>query len=265
MYQIFANAAIPVLVVIVFGLARRYAPASATAISSPPPLVELESRFSVTQWIVGAAMLGIGFLIFITLHRVLVIANQYFASLDGPAKFLLLPQSAIWFFLPGFAGLALTWDLTLWAWSVFGSKQVALQYEYWSNEKAGFNATRVLRIITTVIVLPIAVLTALALPEHDSLQEAGIRSHGYGLVVAKTFDYSSARTLAVIGGFRDRDGRLTKRAGCVLYFADGHKWSSAEVGDFKPTVDSTLLSFLEAKTGLRPKYAETEAEINGGN
>ncbi len=252
------------VVAIVFGLARRYAPASAPAAPSPP-LAELGCPVRMTQWIVGAAMLGIGFLIFISLHQVLVIANQYFASLDGPANFILLPQSAIWFFLPGFAAITLTWDLTLWGWSVFGSKELALQYEYWSNAKAGFNATRVLRIMTAVVVLPIAGFTALALPEHDSLQETVIRSHGYGWVGAKTFNYSNARALAVIDGFRDRDGRLTKRAGCVLYFPEGRKWSSAKIGDFKLTVDSKLLDFLEAKTRLRPKYAETEAEINADN
>ena len=228
-------------------------------------MAELESRFSGTQWIVGATMLGIGFLIFITLHQALVIANQYFASLDGPAKFVLLPQTAIWFFLPGFAALTLPWDLTLWAWSAFGSKELALQYEFWSNAKAGFNATRILRIMTALIVLPVAGLTVPALPEHDSLQETAIRSHRYGFVEAKIFDYSKATTLAVIDGFRGRDGRLTRRAGCVLYFSDDRKWSSAEIGDFKPNADLTLLIFLESKTGLRPKHAETEAEINGSN
>jgi hypothetical protein len=51
----------------------------------------------------------------------------------------------------------------------------------------------------------------------------------------------------------------------VLNFVDRRKWSSAEIGDFKPSVDSTLLKFLEEKTSLRPKHAETEAEINNSN
>jgi hypothetical protein len=119
--------------------------------------------------------------------------------------------------------------------------------------------------MTAVIVLPIAVLTALALPEHDSLQETVIRRHGYGLKDARTFAYSSARTLAVVEGFRDRDGKLIRRAGCVLRLADGSVWSSAKIGDFVPTVDPALLAFLQRKTGLRPVYAETEAEIYAAN
>lgn len=142
---------------------------------------------------------------------------------------------------------------------------MALQYEYWTNIKAGFNATRILRILTCVIVFPIAVLTVLALPWHDSIQEVVIRSHGYGLKQYRTFDYSNARTLAVIEGFRNRDGKLTRRAGCVLYFADGSKWSSAGIGNFRSIVDPALLSFLEQKTGLQPVRAETEAELNIGN
>jgi hypothetical protein len=264
MHQLFAKAAIPALVAIVFGLARRYAPPSAKS-SSLPSLEELEARFSVTQWIVAAAMIGIGLLIFMTLHEMLVSTNRYLADMDGPAAFILLPQSAIWWFLPGFAALTLTWDLTLWAWSLVGSKQAALQYEYWTNVKAGFNATRILRIMTAGIVFPIAVLTVLALPWHDSLQEIVIISHGYGLKQARRSDYSSARTLAVIEGFRNRDGELTRRAGCVLYFADGSKWSSAGIGNFVSTVDPAILSFLEHKTGLQPVYAETEAELNIGN
>jgi hypothetical protein len=127
----------------------------------------------------------------------LISTNRYLANKDGPAAFILLPQSAIWWFLPGFAALTLIWDLTLWLWSLVGSKQVALQYEYWTNVKAGFNATRILR--------------------------------------------------------------------SVLYFADGSKWSSAGIGNFRSIVDPALLSFLEHKTGLQPVRAETEAELNIGN
>jgi hypothetical protein len=70
---------------------------------------------------------------------------------------------------------------------------------------------------------------------------------------------------AVIDGFRTRDGRLTRRAGCVLYFADGSKWSSAETGDFRKSVDPQLLLFLERKTGLRAIHAATEEELRPEN
>jgi hypothetical protein len=59
MYQFFAKAAILVVVAIVFGLARRYAPVSAES-TAMPSLNELELRFSVTQWIIAAVMAGIG-------------------------------------------------------------------------------------------------------------------------------------------------------------------------------------------------------------
>jgi len=264
MYSFLAKAAISFLVLLVFGLARRYAPVAADS-RSLPPIEELESKFSVTQWRFAAAMLGAGFLLFVSIHQTLVIANRYWAEQDGPAQFVLYPQDAIWWILPIFAAISLSWDLTLWAWSLLGSKQTASEYEYWSNSKAGFDATKILRIMAAVIGLPIAVLTALALPMHDSLQDSAIRSRGYGLHSARIFKYSDAKDLAVIDGFRTRDGHLTRRAGCVLYFADGSKWSSAETGDFRKSVDPQLLLFLERKTGLRAIHAATEEELRPEN
>lgn len=258
MLSLFGKVAIPILIIVVFALARRYLPSPASPIR--PPLEELELRFKATQWIFGIGMVGVGVLIFFALHQTLITINRYLASLDGPADFVLYPQSAIWYFLPGFAAITMSWDVTLWAWSSLGQKQTVLLYEYWSNAKAGFNATRLLRLVIVVVVLPIAILSGLALPEHDSLRANEIRSHGYGVSPAKVFRYSEAKDLFAIEGFRTRDGKLMKRAGCILYFSDGRRWSSADIGDFKPTIDPRLLAFLQNKTGLPVKYATTERD-----
>jgi hypothetical protein len=116
-----------------------------------------------------------------------------------------------------------------------------------------------------VIVLPIAVFTALAVTEHDSLTDTEILSRGYGLSTTRVFRYSDAVRYGIIDGFRDGSGKLTKRAGCVLYFRDGRKWSSSEIGDFKSSVDPLLVRFLESKTGLQPSYGATEAELLESN
>ena len=142
----------------------------------------------------------------------------------------------------------------------FGFKGRAAMYEYWSNTKAGFNATRVLRVMALVLLLPIAIVTSLALPEHASLRWDEIRSRGYGVSQTNIFVYSEARVLAVIDGFKSRDGGLVSRAGCVLYFSRGRKWSSA-IGDFRQRVDPSLLRFLETRTGLHAQYSVTEPEV----
>ena len=253
--------ATPVLVAIVFAAARRYLPVSSDVPNTAvPPLTELDKRFHLTSWIFSAGMLCVGLAIFFALHQALVTVNGYFASLDGPAEFVLFPETATWYFLPAFAALTMSWDISLWVWSSLGSKQTASLYEYWSNAKAGFNATRVLRIFALVIALPVAILTGLALPEHDSLTINEIRSHRYGFSPTKVFSYSDAKSLTVIEGFQTRDGKLVKRAGCVAYFSDGRRWSSADIGDFKLSIDPTLVAFLQGRTGLPVTYSTTEAE-----
>ena len=67
--------------------------------------------------------------------------------------------------------------------------------------------------------------------------------------------------MTIIEGFRTRDGKLTRRAGIVIDFADGRRWSSADVGDFSERVESTLEELLENKTRLGYNYSQTEADI----
>lgn len=64
-----------------------------------------------------------------------------------------------------------------------------------------------------MIVLPIAILTGLALPERAVLQKDAIRARGYAFSIARTCRYADARRMTVIEGFRRRDGKLVRRAG----------------------------------------------------
>jgi len=222
---------------------------------------------SSSQWaigtLVGASMLAIGTVIAWGTHTLLVSLNQLFISLEGPSDFILPPQTAIWWFLPGFAALALAWEATLGTWSLIGNKNEVALYNYWTTAKAGFDSTRVLRIMVVVIVLPIAIATALALPQHAVLQEEAIHARGYGLSSTSTYRYVDARRLTVVDGFRQRDGKVVKRAGIVLDFADGRRWSSAAISNFEPTVDPELLNYIRIKTGLEPQYVEAESDIPG--
>jgi len=254
------RASIPAIVLAVFALARRYFPAS----PAPTPgwsVEELSRRFAFKQWLVGASMLLIGGALAWGIHSLLVNLNQFAAALDGLSDFVLLPQTAIWWFLPGFAALTLVWEITLGIWSIIGDRNEVMLYNYWTTSKAGFDSTRGLRIMALVIVLPIAVLTALEIPAHSSLGRDEIRARGFGFGGTQVYRYSEARKLTVMQGFRNRDGSLVKRAGVVLDFSDGRRWSSADIGDFKPNVDPKLVSFLQAKTGLRPEYAVAESDI----
>ena len=56
---------------------------------------------------------------------------------DGPADFRIWPQSAIWWFFPGFGALTLSWEITLQLWSHLGNRDDASLYAYWSNQRTG--------------------------------------------------------------------------------------------------------------------------------
>lgn len=256
------RASIPAIVLGVFALARRYLPAKpAKRFGTAYSIEQLSQQFRITQWAVGAAMIAIGAIIAWGVHSILVNLSRLFVSLEGPADFVLLPQSAIWWFFPGFAAITLAWDATLGAWSFFGDRKEAVLYNYWTISKAGFDSTNVLRIMAVVIVFPIAILTLLAVPQHAVLRAGGIKVHGYGFKTPAVYRYSDARRTTIIDGFRSRGGKLTRRAGVVLDFSDGRRWSSADLGDFRRTIDPALVDYLQSRTGLDPQYAETQDDI----
>ncbi len=261
-WDVLAKAAIPAVVALMFGLARRYLPARAIAERvSPYSMAALNEQFRRTQWAVGFAVGVVGIAFFWLTHLALVETNRALAASEGAAHFVLLPQTALWWFFPGFGALSLAWELTLLIWSTFGNKKRADLYDAWSARKAGFDSRRVLRIMALFIALPIGLLTFLALPMHDTLHETEIRSVGFAWGRLPVYRYSDARRMTIIAGFRTRDGKLTRRAGVVVDFRDGRRWSSADSGDFKEVVDPALVEFLRLKTGLPVQRSETESDI----
>jgi len=118
-----------------------------------------------------------------------------------------------------------------------------------------------LRWMALVIAVPIGVATVLALPMHTALRRQDIRVCGYAWAECETFEYSKAVRMTQIRGFRDRDGKLHSRAGIVLEFADGRRWSSADISDFDRSVTPALASFLIQRTRLPLEQAATEADI----
>jgi hypothetical protein len=106
-----------------------------------------------------------------------------------------------------------------------------------------------------VVALPIGILTALALPLHATLGQDEIVSCGYGFSPCQGYRYADARRMTEVEGFRDRNGNLTHRAGIVIDFSDGRRWSSAAWGNFGRSVDPELVKFLKLKTGLQLEHA----------
>jgi len=222
----------------------------------------LDGRFQQTKWMVGISMIAAAVLFAWTTHYLFVSLNHYLAASDGPeASLWLWPQTAIWWFFPGFGAVALCWEITLSLWSAFGHGDAARSYRLWSDGRAGFDCTRILRWMAFLIALPIGLFTVLALPMHTALRQQGIRVCGYAWAACKTFEYSKVVRMTQIEGFRGRDGELHPLAGIVLDLADGRRWSSADIGDFSKRVDPALSAYLVEHTGLPLGQAETEMDI----
>jgi hypothetical protein len=228
---------------------------------------ELDERFMPLRWKVIGAMIAICILFAFGTWKALSGINSFLASIDGPAAFYLLPQTAIWWFFPGFGSVALCWELTLQIWAIFGTRDQVNLFSDWTNLSArfwgtaGMNSRKVLRWLALLIALPIGVFTALALNMHASVGPDTIRDCGYAFKPCAVYPVAGVLRMTQIEGFRTKDGKLTRRPGIVLDFKDGRRWSSADWGDFKNSVDPALSKFLTEKTNLTLETAITENDI----
>jgi hypothetical protein len=253
---------VPAAVLGVLGLLRKYLPArkrSPRAQSDPNRVPE---EFRGTPWVVGISMPLVGLVFALLAHKALVTANQYFAEADGPVEFRLLPSSAIWWFFPGFAAVCLSWEITRLLWSLFDDRDRIARYVDWSNERAGFDATRAFRWMALLIAMPIGVATLLAIPLHSTLNDTDIVVGHYARLKRQVLPYSRARRLVLVDGFRDRSGKFTPRAGMIVDFTDGSRWSSSDNSDFKSEIDPDLIAFFQRKTGLPLEHVDTQADID---
>jgi hypothetical protein len=261
---LFVEAIVPIAVYSAFAFSRRYLPAKSHPSNCEFSLDDLSTRFATTQWLINTSILFVGVAFAFSMHALLVSLNRYASTSQTPDGLQLWPQPAIWWFFPGFGALTISWELVLLLWSWFGNGREASLYEAWSNRRAGIDCTKVLRGMGLLITLPIGIFTALAIPMHATLGASGIIDCGYGFAGCQKYDYADAKRMTQIDGFRNRDGTLTARAGIVVDFKDGRRWSSAEWGDFSRSVDPHLSEFLKTKTGLSIGHAATTTEIDTG-
>ncbi len=261
LFRWFVNALVPAAIFVVFALARRYLPAPPKLADSDASSDTQSARYRTTQWLFGITMVLIGLGFAWLIHALLVSLNRHYATSQGEWGLSLYPQTATWWFLPGFGALVLSYEATLLLWSILSGQRNADLYDNWSSNKAGFDGRKILRWMFVVVVLPIGILSALALPMHATLGRDGIVDCGYGFSPCSYYRYADARRMTEVQGFRGRDGKLTNRAGIVLDFSDGRRWSSSEWGDFERTVDPELVKFLKGTTGLQLEQAVTEADI----
>jgi hypothetical protein len=263
--SLIGKAVIPAAVAGALALARKYWPAAKPADIPPnaPSIDELSSRYGYTQWIVGAAILVVMAVAGWATFRILLAVNQFLTDREGVAVFQRTPQAAIWFFLPFFAGLTLAWDIVLWIWSARGGAEEVKLYRYWTNAKCGFDSTRVLRLMAIGLVVPIAIATILAIPMHTVFMEDHFSIGRYASFSSQRYSYSDIKSLAVVEGYRSRDGEFGTKRHILMQLADGRSWSSDDGRDRPAPDDPQLLSFLQTKSGLEIQGAETDKDLIG--
>lgn len=180
----------------------------------------------------------------------LVSANRLLATAGGKASFVLLPSPWMFAIFPFFGGISMCWEITLRIWKFFGDASQAAKYESWSNQKAGFDATRLLRLMILSIAFPIGIATLLALPIHTSICDSGFRIGHFGSFRTAQYSFSQVSKILVTDALRMRNGSLQQRPAITVYFSDGSKWSSADNREPDPALNEPLLRFLMERTNL---------------
>jgi hypothetical protein len=271
-YELFTRGIVLAAVAASMSLFRKLMPAAKrNALVGSLDAPELDDRFLPLKRRVIGAMIAVAVLFALGSWFALVSINKALASLDGPTLIRLLPEPAIWCFFPGFGALVLSWEITLQIWALFSSREKVNLFSDWTNQStrfwggrgqyAGIDSRKVLRLMSLLIALPIGVFTILALNMHATIGPDVIRDCGYAFKPCKVYPLADARRITAIQGYRMKDGNLTPRAGLVVDFKDGRRWSSADWGDFKKTVDPTLTDLLTRKTGLALQTSTTEEDI----
>jgi hypothetical protein len=218
---------------------------------------ELDLRFDVTYWKVGIATFACGVAFALASYWGLWGLNRLLARMDGPAYFTIFPWWGTWAFFAGFGGMILPIELVCMLWTAFGNGEEMALYLEWADLDRGYNLRKLLRRAAVTLVLPIFVLTVLALPIHDRLLEDKIQVRDYAFTQPYGYRYADARRMTEVHGHRDNDGNLTQDPDIVIDFADGRRWRSGDA----PFADPKLAEFLRRKIKLPMQSAATEDDI----
>lgn len=232
---------------------------------------KLDEEFLPLRWKVWTVMSLVGIAFAVVSYFLLKSFNQLLAAFDGPATFRFFPESAIWWFFPGFGCLSLCWELTLQIWAIFAGRDFVNLFSDWSNistrfwggggRYAGIDSRKVMRWLTLVITFPIGVLTALALNMHAAMNPSGIMECGYAFRPCSTHPYDSIRRMAQIQGkYNDKEQWIDAPA-VILDFSDGSRWSSTSWGGIQKSINPALPKFLEDQTHRNFEHYLTEADI----
>jgi hypothetical protein len=208
----------------------------------------------------------VGILFCIVVYAALVAINERLAGPSSATQLQLYPQPAMWWFFPCFGAYCLAWDVRVLLWSLFGNSRTARLYRIWAKRKTAgeqnvYATSPCNRWCIRLVVLPMGFWMVLSLNMHATVGPEAIRDCGFAFKPCMVYPLAEARRITAVQGYRRKDGKLETRAGLVIQFKDGRRWSSTDWGDFKDTIDPMLTNFLLQKTNLTLNTAAAEDDI----
>lgn len=249
---------IPVAIGLIFAVFRKYFPAKLD------PTLESYDRPESKRMPTGAfsaITISMGLTIAIGGFFSLRAINHQFAKADGTAFLHVFPVSVIWFFLPGFAALAVPWPLTIALLRRSAYRDDAAYIQAEGSNKSGFDCFRVMVGMNLFLVLPIAFFTILALPERLTFTEHSILWTHYASLKPEIFNYSDIVRLTKVDGYLLRDGSFKSQKDVLIDFKDGRRLSANAVGDGDSEPSAEEINVLLDQTGLVPGEVRTKEEI----
>jgi hypothetical protein len=251
------KALVPFAIFFVLGVFRKLAPAPIRSTSYK----ERQVPDPLPTGIIGTFMWGVGICLALSLF-LLKTANHLWAEADGVAILRLFPTSAIWFFLPGFAAIAIPWPLTVWLLRRNGRTDEADSIEVASDARGGgVNSFKVMKWLCIGVVGPIAFFTMLAIPMHLSIAESEVRVGHYASLKTEVFPLSQAKRATLVDGYRLRDGSFQQKRDLYIDFIDGRRLDVNAAGDGGSQIDDTTVELLLAKTGLQASHVSTVEDL----
>jgi hypothetical protein len=253
---------VPIVVPIALVLFRRYFPAVDDA-PDDVDLGRLDQRFKTMQWAVAALFVTEGVMFAFLTHWMFISLNRVLASREGPSEFQLYPSAAIWWFFPGFGAICAGWlamELTL---PLFMGRENARMYLYWTYVRSGFNGGRIMRWFVVLVLVPVGVFTAFAIPVHTTFHESEMHFRAYGAMRSEIHRYTQIRAITTTDGYRDRLGKFERDPRILLDFDDGTHWSSRDgARDPDLVLNVDLRDFLTKKTGLPTRYVPIDRDLS---
>ncbi len=192
---------------------------------------------------------------------------------DGVSGFRIPYQPVIWWFLPGFGGLCLCFEISLQVWSLFVGKKTMDLYNAWDSRQPKsyrgsvgyYDSRKWLRWFTLLLCLPIAVLTTLALNMHTSFAGDGIYEFGFAFKRPVFHGYLDLRRIAIVSGYRSgRHKEWIGMASVVLDFSDGHRWEQSKYDEDRSVSNlDQIEKILRARTSMEFVWASDVEELDG--